>query len=238
MRSQGSRSVEASRRQPRQLGEGAGQWHHGLVNQTRGESRPHGVKRRDQIIQAAVELFGETGYQGSSLRDIAARAGITHPGLLYHFGSKEELLAAVLKYRDDLQELPVDGGPALSAQAVIDALFSVLAANQQERAMIEMFATLSTEATDPQHPAHAYFTARYADVRRRFTQYAAVLQREGYLRPPLTPELAATLMVALMDGLQVQWLYAPEEVDMASHLRLFLAGVLHDPTRAAVADQR
>lgn len=56
--------------------------------------------RREDIISAAVALYAEAGYYGSSLREIAKRAGITHAGLLYYFPTKEALLAAVLERRD------------------------------------------------------------------------------------------------------------------------------------------
>ena len=62
------------------------------------ELSPKGDRRRTQIMDAAVKLFGEVGYRSTSLRDIATRVGITHPGLLYHFNSKEDLLLAVLAH--------------------------------------------------------------------------------------------------------------------------------------------
>src|ERR687893_3925 len=56
--------------------------------------------RRADIIAAARVVYAEAGYHGSSLREIAKRAGITHAGLLYYFPTKEALLAAVLERRD------------------------------------------------------------------------------------------------------------------------------------------
>ena len=45
------------------------------------------AKLRD-ILDQATALFGEAGYRGTSLREIAARCGISHPGLLHHFPTK------------------------------------------------------------------------------------------------------------------------------------------------------
>ena len=60
-----------------------------------------GVIRRRQIIEAATIAFARRGYTGASLREIADEVGVTVPGLLRHFASKEELLTAVLDKWDE-----------------------------------------------------------------------------------------------------------------------------------------
>ncbi|MFC3965640.1 TetR family transcriptional regulator C-terminal domain-containing protein [Nocardia jiangsuensis] len=57
---------------------------------------------------------------------------------------------------------------------------------------------------------HAHFVVLIAEA-------VGELQRQGQLRADIDPERFAVLAVALLDGLQVQWLYDPE-VDMAEHL--------------------
>ncbi len=51
--------------------------------------------RRDQILERAALLFGESGYDRTSIRDIAAAVGMLPGSVYYHFPSKEALLAAV-----------------------------------------------------------------------------------------------------------------------------------------------
>jgi AcrR family transcriptional regulator len=51
---------------------------------------------QDRILEAARGEFAQHGYS-ARLQDIAERAGLTHPTLLYHFGSKEQLYAAVIE---------------------------------------------------------------------------------------------------------------------------------------------
>ena len=55
-----------------------------------------GVERRTRILDAALELFAEQGFILTSLPMIAERVGITHAGILHHFGSKEGVLRALL----------------------------------------------------------------------------------------------------------------------------------------------
>src|SRR3954463_4964832 len=50
-----------------------------------------------RILAAARNEFAQRGFPGARLQDIAERAGLTHPTLLYHFGSKERLYAAVIE---------------------------------------------------------------------------------------------------------------------------------------------
>lgn len=61
---------------------------------------------RERILDAAEELFAERGFDATSTRDITARSGDTLGTLSYHFGSKDRLLAEVVRRRfDSLAEL-------------------------------------------------------------------------------------------------------------------------------------
>jgi AcrR family transcriptional regulator len=56
---------------------------------------------RERIKQVALELFTEQGYEGTSLREIAERLGVTKAALYYHFKSKEEIVHAFVEDRLD-----------------------------------------------------------------------------------------------------------------------------------------
>lgn len=188
-----------------------------------------GGRRREQILAAAVELFGEVGYRGTSLRDIAQRVGITHPGLLYHFNSKQELLSAVLARRDETND---DAFALLDQPGPIEHVRKVLELAEHNATipgMIELFATLSAESTDPDHPAHDYFTERYERIVGINQEIFDDLAAGGHLKPGVDPALLGASFTALMDGLQIQWLYAPTKVDMAAHLRHYFNTYLKDP---------
>ena len=89
-----------------------------------------------------------------------------------------------------------------------------------------MFTLLSVEATSPEHPAHTFFSQRYdwtvALLRESFERAAD----DGQVQPGVDPNGAARGFVALMDGLQVQWLYDRESVDMASEVRRYVQSLL------------
>jgi len=52
---------------------------------------------RERILEEAIRLFSENGFQGTSIQAIAEAVGIKNPSLLYHFGSKENLREAVVE---------------------------------------------------------------------------------------------------------------------------------------------
>src|SRR3546814_15274032 len=61
--------------------------------------------RRSQILEAAAELFSESGSAGTSIAAVAARVGISDAGVLYHFPTKEQLLLGVLgRYARGVEE--------------------------------------------------------------------------------------------------------------------------------------
>lgn len=193
------------------------------------ENRSKGGRRREQILSAAVELFGEVGYRGTSLRDIAQRVGITHPGLLYHFHSKQELLGAVLARRDATDEANFRFDDQPTARAHAQRLLELAEHNSSSPGMIELFATLSAESTDPEHPAHDYFDKRYRRVIDIFQAMFDRLGTEGELRDGVDTTDLGLVFTALMDGLQVQWLYQPDQVDVAGVLRRFFNAYLRNP---------
>ena len=174
-----------------------------------------GRAKRAEILDAAMAVFGEVGYRAASLRAIAARCGISHPGLLHHFPTKEALLLAVLEHRDEVAQAAIRESAASGADE-LRGLVELVAGNAARPDIVELFATLSAEAAAADHPGHAFFAHRYRQVVARLTAAFEAARAEGALRPGVEPEPSARELVALMDGLQIQWLYDPHSVDMAA----------------------
>ncbi len=59
-------------------------------------SRLTAPARREQLLDVALTVFAETGYHGTSMNDVAERAGVTKPVLYQHFESKRDLFQALL----------------------------------------------------------------------------------------------------------------------------------------------
>jgi AcrR family transcriptional regulator len=171
-----------------------------------------GDRRRAEIIEAAMTFFAHHGYRGASLAAIAQDVNITQPGLLHHFGSKRGLLLAVLEERDRRDRIDVD---ARHAEAnVFEALKSLVAHNMDAREIVKLFTVLTAEAAvQEEHPAHVHFAERYAGITERTVEQLEQEKARGDLAPDTDSELVSRLLLAVMDGLQIQWLLDPS-VDM------------------------
>lgn len=68
-----------------------------LPKKTGGAKRARGEEVRERVLHAALECFGAFGFEGTSTRAVAERAGLSHPLLLYHFESKEKLWLSTME---------------------------------------------------------------------------------------------------------------------------------------------
>lgn len=176
--------------------------------------RPATLAKREQILKAAVEIFGNKGSTNGTLADVAEQVGITHAGVLHHFGSKQKLLLEVLAYRDqadvaELAEKHIPGGPELFLHLVRTAF-----ANEKRPGIVQAYTVLSAESVTDDHPARDYFEERYTTLRREVTAAFHELCAQEGVRDPDTIAAASAAILAVMDGLQLQWLLHPGTVEL------------------------
>jgi len=193
-----------------------------------------------------MDEFADGGYNGTSLAKVAERAGITQQGLLHYFPSKQALLVAMLEQRDAANRSAAaraegageegggghpaeDGGKPDAARIGPAGLEEIVRRNTELPGLVQVYTVLSAEAVTEGHPAHGFFGQRFETLRTEFTR---TLREEhgGRLRPGVTPEDAAALLIAVMDGLQVQWLYDQGAVDMPRLLGVLLDALSTPPT--------
>lgn len=188
------------------------------IAETPASSRPgsyaKGVARRQEILDRAIEVFADKGAEGTSLRAIAEKIGVSHAALLHYFGSREELLVEVLRegerrHGDPRDDLLVVGTMVRAAERNVTipgfvALYTSLLAGSLE--------------ADKQY-SREFFAARFARIRERLAELIRVGQEEGTMRRGIQPEAMAALVIAASDGLQTQWLLEPT-VDIARSLEL------------------
>lgn len=205
-------------------------------------ARPRGnyavtAARRQAILDAGLQIFGSSGYNGSSLKQVADVVGMTEAGVLHHFKTKSELLLAVLEHRDDLSNEWFNDTINNSLAFIADWML-LLDYNIAHPGIVELYTIISGEATSVSHPAHQYFQERYQTVQEFVTANFRGMLEDGHLRSGYTnPFDLAVHMTALSDGLQVQWLL-DRNIDMVAHHEAFFVQILTDDAWAWVQESR
>jgi AcrR family transcriptional regulator len=164
---------------------------------------------REAVLRAAIDLIAEHGYAATSMAQVAAAAGISPSGLAHHFPSKAALLGAVLDHRDAIDTLPEGTG----VWGVFDGLVELARVNADRRQLVALYTTVIGEAVGPDHPAHEWMLRHYELSLALLSDAVREGQSVGEIAEDAPAMHIARTTIALMDGLQVQWLLDPS-VDM------------------------
>jgi len=184
-------------------------------------STARGRARREQLINVALAAFADEGFRGASLAAIAQEVGISEPGLLHHFPSKKDLLLGVLEFHESrgvrrMAEVARSGG------TFADKMLGIARGHEADPSFIRLFTVLAAESANSEHPAHDWFVERYRVVRGRFRDDVVREQEEGRMRADVDPDDVARLIVAVLDGLELQFLLEHADTGISSPLSLVL----------------
>jgi AcrR family transcriptional regulator len=196
--------------------------------------------RRDQILGEAVHLVGERGYYGFTIKELAQRCGLGNAGLLHHFGSKEQLLVALLEERDRrdtaaatdfMQDLKkgADGGD-LSVAEFREVVRSAVVRSSRQPEFIRLFTILQAEALNDEHPAYDYFLRRENLLLQAFTVALAPHVAE--------PLFIARQLIAQWLGLEQLWLRANQGFDLVAEWDRVAIKLLPNPPNASPESHR
>lgn len=123
---------------------------------------------REDIVQAAAELFGDVGYERARLEDVARALGIKKGSLYYHIDSKEDLLFVI--HDRLIDEL---------TQNTVRALDQTTNTQQQIRAILRvamhLIAEHRSEVTVFLHERHIFGSSRWASIREKRDRYQVLI---------------------------------------------------------------
>jgi AcrR family transcriptional regulator len=175
-----------------------------------------GAERREQIIQTAADVFATEGFEGTAMKRVAELVGVKEATLFHYFRGKQELLTAVLAERDRRSLAAIE-----EKEAGLPQMVRAAERNRREPGLTTLYAVASATANDPGHDSHRYFKERFAEVVEALATDIERRQSAGEARADLLPRDLARLVVAVSDGLQLQWLY-DKDVDVADGLSQFI----------------
>lgn len=186
----------------------------GKVEKASGYSK--GQARREEILAGLMSALEQGELRNPSLKAIGQKLAMEPAHILYYFGSREELMQAVIRRWD---EAYVDsaGGDNDNRTVTLDNYVEAIKGNLAKPGIVHLYLTFAAEAVDPLHPAHDFVQGRFERAKNALSASIRLEQEKGWIAHERDPELEARLLIALADGLQLQSLIDPH-VDAVGHL--------------------
>ncbi len=175
---------------------------------TRPAQYAKGIAKRAEIIDTALQLIGSAGYDKMTIPQLAKAVGLSQPGLIHYFGTKDQLFVEILRERDERTERFAEGSFAPSRLA---------RDNESVPGLIELYTRVMVESSGPSHVGHEFTRERYERARGGIADAIRQEQKEGKIDPAVDPAKTAALIFAAWDGLQIQWMH-DRSIDIPSHL--------------------
>jgi AcrR family transcriptional regulator len=168
-----------------------------------------GEARRQLIVDAATRLVARNGSRGTSLAEIAAEAGVSQSGLLYHYPSKEALLNAVLDRRDEAEDEILWQDPD-SGLGILDIIAYNVTRWASRSHAVGMHTMLVVENLGDDGVLHPRLASRYHLTADRISSVLTAAQGRGEIRGDVDTHLKAIEIIAFINGLETAWLLDPE----------------------------
>ncbi|MDR6868599.1 AcrR family transcriptional regulator [Microbacterium resistens] len=185
-----------------------------------------GRRSRDRILGVALREFAEFGYRGAAMTRIAERAGISEAGLRHHFRSKDELLIEILRGRDDRSNRLWEEAGAPVGIADLEYNLRLMELNAAAPDLARLFAVVIGESVTQGHPAAEWASTRYRALVATMAESVQGGIDAGEFRADTDTARIGRQIVAVMDGLQTQWLLDPDGVDLAAEFRGYIDGLI------------
>jgi len=176
---------------------------------------------RHALLDAALRVFGRLGYDATTLEDIAREAQVTRGAIYWHFKGKAELYRALLSERqqpglDALSAAFASEAPPLERlRTLLTLSVALLEEDPHYRATMEL-TLFKTGASPELAPGLAQKVEGLRGLRHSLAALVRVGQQQGSLRPELVPEVVATTVVSLLNGVALTWLLDPEAFSPAA----------------------
>jgi AcrR family transcriptional regulator len=192
---------------------------------------------REQLLDGAIECLRTKGYARTTARDIAAASGANLASIGYHFGSKEKLLNEAItrsgeEWAQRLGEVGVEGASPLEQMGA--SWIAMRGAFEEKRPTLTGFIEAVGQAAWSED-LRRDMAAHYARVRATIADTVRASLGEHAEEYGADPEVVASFLLAVCDGLVLQWLLDPEATPTGEELTAALGGALALSLQAAGA---
>lgn len=181
-----------------------------------------GRAKREDIIDAALLMIAREGYSKTTIPSLAAEVGLSTTGLIHHFGTKDKLFAAILERRNARDEAFLNDRTS-SGETPVDlgqAFGELIRLGGEKKGLTELGVHYTAESADPAHPSHEFFRAHFERARSLAAEGIRAEKASGHLEADVDPEILSVLLFAMLDGLELHAMFAPD-IDRGAAIEYF-----------------
>lgn len=184
------------------------------MKQTR--TRKSAEARRAEIVEAALRLAAEIGPDRLTTERLAAEIGLSQPGIFRHFPTKADIWKAVAAHiagmlrENAVRHAGDEGEPAERVQNLVVRQLRFLAATPAIPAIL-----FSRELHADNEELRSFFVGLMANLQQHFSALIAAEMEAGRFDETIDADDAATLVLALIQGLAMRWSLNARGFDLA-----------------------
>ena len=171
-------------------------------------------------MTAAVDEIASNGFRRRGLKRLAERVGLSEAGLFHHFGTKNELLQAILSERHAQGTERFERLLGVGGRKTIEQLPSMMSETIDKPGLSKFSAVMLAESFEPDSYSHDYYVKRNKQFRNDLAKLLEPVIQQSKPALDMDPAVAATLAQAVMDGVQGLWILDPDEVDPVRVMQL------------------
>ena len=171
-----------------------------------------------RLLDAAVELIAEKGFDRTTAAEIGERAGYSRSMVRARYGSKDALLRSIFAVELERRLLPPDDGEVTGLPWVLARIDHVTRVLEEEPELMRAFGVMSLEAAVAISNLRAWYSEWLEEYERQLVQQLRFGMRTGSIRPDVDPEQEAAQFILTGLGLIFRWRLDPERYDLATEL--------------------
>ena len=171
-----------------------------------------------RLLDAAVELIAEKGFDRTTAAEIGERAGYSRSMVRARYGSKDALLRSIFAVELERRLLPPDDGEVTGLPWVLARIDHVTRVVEEEPELMRAFGVMSLEAAVAISNLRAWYSEWLEEYERQLVQQLRLGMRTGSIRPDVDPGQEAAQFILTGLGLIFRWRLDPQRYDLATEL--------------------
>jgi AcrR family transcriptional regulator len=185
----------------------------------RRSQRERTEESAQRLLDAAIELIAEKGFDRTTVAEIGERAGYSRSMVRARYGSKEALLESIFGAELDRRLMPRDDQDLVGLEWVLARVDHVLALLDEERELMRAFCVMSLEAGIGIASLRNWYETWLAEYERQLADQLRLGQAAGAVRVEIDPDLEAGQFVLTGLGLIFRWTLSSGSYDLGEQFR-------------------